>query len=153
VLLQLAVGSSILELVTASLAPRSSRLRRFLGIRDAEVREVGEVIAEVVVVTARRLIRPPRLEVRSFRTRINPTLPPPILPPPIRRIGAVSERGLAEHAGERRDRPDGADPEHERPLDQITETAFEADLEVRHVVVDFDEPDAHLLTQLRDIRA
>src|SRR5436190_24349322 len=64
-----------------------------------------------------------------------------------------SERGLAEHAGQRRDRPDGAEPEHERPLDQITETAFEADLEVRHLLVDFDKPDAHFLTQLGDIRA
>src|SRR5437867_2706307 len=74
-------------------------------------------------------------------------------PDQLPRLVCLAKEGLPQHAGEGRDRPDGADPEHERPLDQITETALEADLEVRHLLVDFDKPDSHFLTQLSDIRA
>ena len=59
--------------------------------------------------------------------------------------GEIVEGSLAQRAREHRNRADRADPENERPLDQVTEAALEPGLEPR-------EPYLHLLPQLGDVR-
>src|SRR6266516_7638571 len=58
---------------------------------------------------------------------------------------AGETQSLAQRAREHRYRGDRANPENERPLDQVAESALEPGLEPR-------EPYLHLLPQLGDVR-